>query len=167
MSKEILINEFIESLIIDRNKIEDLSKIDFKVMGYSYDISSLFNLIEKYQSDEVDIYQFDLVSKVVLIITEGDPLISLKLIISNIILNKKVVLFINNNFVGINTFLINKMTNLKINYNLNSEIYLDINNNYNKYIKVENKFDEIIYIGKQEAFEKIKKDFNNLKYISE
>lgn len=167
MSKEILINEFIESLIIDRNKIEDLSKIDFKVMGYSYDISSLFNLIEKYQSDEVDIYQFDLVSKVVLIITEGDPLINLKLIISNIILNKKVVLFINNNFVGINTFLINKMTNLKINYNLNSEIYLDTNNNYNKYIKVENKFDEIIYIGKQEAFEKIKKDFHNLKYISE
>lgn len=167
MSKEILINEFIESLIIDKNKIEDLSKIDFKVMDYSYDISSLFNLIEKYQSDEVDIYQFDLVSKVVLIITEGDPLINLKLIISNIILNKKVVLFINNNFVGINTFLINKMTNLKINYNLNSEIYLDTNNNYNKYIKVENKFDEIIYIGKQEAFEKIKKDFNNLKYISE
>ena len=36
--------------------------------------------------------------------------------------DKKVVLFINNNFVGINTFLINKMTNLKINYNLKETI---------------------------------------------
>ncbi len=167
MSIELLINEFIDSLTIDKNKIKDLLNTDSSIIGYNYDADLLFNMLEKYKLDEIDLYQFDLSSKVLLVIIEKDPVITLKVILTNLIMNKKMVLFINNSFLNINNFLINKYTKQKISYNLKGEIYLDTNISYNKYAKVKENFDQIVYIGKSENSEEIKKDFSNLKFISE
>lgn len=167
MSIELLINEFIDSLTIYKNKIKDLLNTDSSIIGYNYDADLLFNILEKYKLDEIDLYQFDLSSKVLLVIIEKDPVITLKVILTNLIMNKKMVLFINNSFLNINNFLINKYTKQKISYNLKGEIYLDTNISYDKYAKVKENFDQIVYIGKSENSEEIKKDFSNLKFISE
>ncbi len=167
MIKEDLVYEYIDLIKKDQYQLEEIDNIDFDIMGYSDSINNINYLIENFKIDDLDLYNLNPESKILFVITDGQPLITLKVVLSNIYQNKKIVLFINNNFVGVNTFLINKYTKIKIKYDLNGEMFLENSQSYNKYIALAEKFDEILFIGEEEMYNEIKKDFNNIKYIKE
>lgn len=167
MIKEDLVYEYIDLIKKDQYQLEEIDNIDFDIMGYSDSINNINYLIENFKIDDLDLYNLNPESKILFVITDGQPLITLKVVLSNIYQNKKIVLFINNNFVGVNTFLINKYTKIKIKYDLNGEMFLENSQSYNKYIALAKKFDEILFIGEEEMYNEIKKDFNNIKYIKE
>ncbi len=94
----------------------------------------------------------------ILVLSEGNPYITYKVIVSAILYNiKNVIVFTNNNYLGISHYLIKNFESLKSNIS----IILDISNNYNNYLSHIDKFDEVIFIGDENSYRELKEDFNN------
>lgn len=167
MNRQEIVNSLLNKLESSTSKFEALNKIDSCVMGYDFDISLLSDLVNNYMNDTVDNYLLDLTSKIILIITEGNPLITLKIILTNIFANKKIIIFPNNSFIGINKLLVHLYLETIKEYDLKGEIYLEEQDSIDKYIKVQEKIDEVLVIGENELFEMFKYDFKFSKYIEE
>lgn len=83
----------------------------------------------------------------ILFVTEGDPLISLRILCSIVDVKEEVILFINQGFIGLNKWLIDRYVQLTG----NSLHMIDFGKNYNKYIKMNYK---VIPIG-EDNFRKV------------
>ena len=140
----ILLNKMIE----EKEIIEELINIDNEVMNTNYVFNDYLSLFNNYLNTDNKLINVD---RNIVFITEGDVLITLD-ILSRIITSNKVVIFINQGFVGMNKWLINKYCEITGNNN----IMIDTDINYNKYIE---KGYVVIPIGESGIIDQVMEDF--------
>lgn len=135
----------------NKEKIEKLLKIDNSIMESNYKYEDFYNdyinYLKKYKESNIDI------DNDTLFITEGNPIITIDILNKVKYSNNKIIIFINQEYVAINKWLIYEFNNMT-----NKNIILDINNNYNKYIN--NKNLNIIPFGDIELIEEVKESLN-------
>ena len=108
----------------NKEKIEKLLKIDNSIMESNYKYEDFYNdyinYLKKYKESNIDI------DNDTLFITEGNPIITIDILNKVKYSNNKIIIFINQEYVAINKWLIYEFNNMT-----NKNIILDINNNYN------------------------------------
>lgn len=142
-------DELINYIISEKDIIEQLIEIDNDKMmdniSYEEFLKNCVGIIEKNK-------MMELKDEKILFVTEGSPYLTLQ-ILSNIWgSEKEVVIFINEGYLGLNRWLMERY--YEIGGNKNHK--LDINVNYNKYINKEYK---VIPIGEDAMKEAVIKDF--------
>lgn len=142
-------NELLEKLLFERDIVIELIKIDNEVMNKNYTFDDYYNGISNLLS--ISCKQIDITSNS-LFITEGSPIITLDLLRRLIVTDKKCIIFINQNYVGMNKWLIEQFYKITG----NSNVELDIGINYNKYIDKDYK---VIPLGEIELINTVMEDF--------
>lgn len=141
-------NELLNKLEEEREIVEELIKIDNEVMNTNYDYdyyTTLFSFVLE-QDLENRIIDQDIV-----FVTEGDVQITLQLLLKMGVGATRVI-FINQGFVGMNKWLVSKY----IEITGDSEVILDTDVNYNKYI---DKGYKVIPIGEDAVVSQVLEDF--------
>lgn len=132
----------------ERDIVEELIKIDNNIMNvkdsYNNYIDSFRNILE------TDVNYFDIDSSTIFI-TEGEVLVTLE-ILRRLNTDNDVIIYINQGYVGMNKWLINKYYELTG----NSNILLDTGNSYNKYI--DNGY-KVYPLGEDELVSQVLEDF--------
>ena len=141
-------NSILEYLEIEQNIVEELIKIDNDVMNTKYSYIDYYNAFDTRFSS--DVIQMDLNYDTVFV-TEGDVLLTLD-ILRRFNTDKHVIIFINQNNIAMNKWLISKYN--EITGNTNIELDLDIN--YNKYIDEGYK---VIPLGEDGLVDQVMEDF--------
>lgn len=139
---ENIFNIFIEN----KEKIEKLLLIDNQIEKTNITFDEIV-LYFKNSSNNLNIN----INKNNLIVTEGEPFTTIDIIKSLINTSNKNILFINRSFVGINKWLVEVLAQ-----ELNENLVLDINNNYNNYL---NSNLNVVPIGEEEMVKQVLEDF--------
>ena len=138
-------NELINLIIEEQETLEQLIAIDNNIMNRSIHYQDFLNQSIKIINQNIKITNDT--NKKRLLITDGDPLLTLAILNSQI--NQDTTIFINHHYVALNKWLItryNQLTN-DINY------HIDFSINYNHYIKNKKEY-EIIQAGEYDQIEK-------------
>lgn len=138
--------EIIESFVIEKETILKLIKLDNKINHSNIKYDDLYELL--LNSEKLPFK----VDEDILFITEGEPIYTIAILKSILYSKKKYILFVNQNYLGINKWLIARY-NESVGF---SQVYLDCNNNYNKYFKTELK---VIPLGEKVFIDEIYNDF--------
>lgn len=140
--------EIIDFIINEKDILMELIKIDNQIMyqNMTYDmfLNKAMEVIGKRKYIETD--------KKLLFITEGNPILTLNILNNIVMVDKEVVLFVNQSYQGLNRWLFDKY--LKITGNVKHTI--DFGINYNKYIGRDYK---VVSIGEKEFREEVFRDF--------
>ncbi|MGN1370848.1 MAG: hypothetical protein ACI4XM_01005 [Candidatus Coprovivens sp.] len=142
-------NELLDYLIVEKEIVEKLIEIDNDKMNSKIrfsDYYDVFSLLLKKKYKEI------MINKESLFITEGNPLTTLELLMSIKDTSYKTIIFINQGFVAMNKWLIDKFYKIVGNYN----IELDVSINYNDYI---NKDYKVVPIGEDGLNNQVLEDF--------
>lgn len=145
--------EIIASLEMEKETISKLIQLDNKINHSNINYNNLLELLLNTEKLSMDIN----VDEDILFITEGEPTYTIAILKSVINSNKKYTLFVNQNYLGINKWLIARF-NESVGF---SQIYLDCGNNYNKYFKMKLK---VIPLGEKVFIDEVCNDFyvNNI-----
>lgn len=141
-------NEILEYLSIEEQKVEELIEIDNDIMNTKYSFNDYYNAIESRFNIEIE--QIDIKENTVFI-TEGDVILTLD-ILRRFNTDKKIVIFVNQSYLGMNKWLMSKYYEITGNNN----IILDEGINYNKYI---DKGFKIIPLGEDGLIDQVMEDF--------
>ncbi len=123
--------------------VNELIKIDNKIMNDNFNIDKLLN--HAYDTTNLELNNS-------LIFYDGNPLITIKLINSNI---ENCILYPNSSYIAVNKFIIS--------YKENNHLCLDCNDF--KYEKVKEVFDNIIVLNDETLHEELKITYPDIKYI--
>lgn len=141
------INYLKEQFIEEKDILEELINIDNDIMNTNITYQSYLTYINNIKLPE----HLPNIPTNTLFITEGSPLLTIDIL--NILnSNHNYIIFINQGYIAINKWLINKY----ISYTGNTNVELDININYNDYINLGYK---VIPIGENALIDTIIKDF--------
>ena len=144
-----ILYQLIESIQEDEIILNELIKIDNKILGTNYSIKTLLNDINELISENKQVKI--IIDEKTLIITDGIPKDTLD-IINRISINEECILFINRYCVAINKWLINEFQNITGN-----KIDLDIDINYNKHLNSNIK--KLIVKGEEELINAVNREF--------
>lgn len=144
-----ILYQLIESIQEDEIILNELIKIDNKILGTNYSIKTLLNDINELISENKQ--EKIIIDEKTLIITDGIPKDTLD-IINRISINEECILFINRYCVAINKWLINEFQNITGN-----KIDLDIDINYNKHLNSNIK--KLIVKGEEELINAVNREF--------
>lgn len=142
-------NELLDYLIVEKEIVEKLIEIDNDKMNSKIrfsDYYDAFSLLLKKNYKEI------MINKESLFITEGNPLTTFELLMSIKETSYKTIIFINQEFVAMNKWLIDKFYKIVGNDN----IELDVSINYNNYI---NKDYKVVPIGEDGLTNQVLEDF--------
>lgn len=142
-------NELLDYLIVEKEIVEKLIEIDNDKMNSKIrfsDYYDAFSLLLKKNYKEI------MINKESLFITEGNPLTTFELLMSIKETSYKTIIFINQGFVAMNKWLIDKFYKIVGNDN----IELDVSINYNNYI---NKDYKVVPIGEDGLTNQVLEDF--------
>ena len=142
-------NELLDYLIVEKEIVEKLIEIDNDKMNSKIrfsDYYDAFSLLLKKNYKEI------MINKESLFITEGNPLTTFELLMSIKETSYKAIIFINQGFVAMNKWLIDKFYKIVGNDN----IELDVSINYNNYI---NKDYKVVPIGEDGLTNQVLEDF--------
>lgn len=141
-------NEILEHLSNEEQIVEELINIDNDIMNTKYSFNDYYNAIES--RFNIDIEQIDIKENTVFV-TEGDVILTLD-ILRRFNTAKKIVIFVNQSYLGMNKWLMSKYYEITGNNN----IILDEAVNYNKYI---DKGFKVIPLGEEGLIEQVMEDF--------
>lgn len=141
-------NEILEHLSNEEQIVEELINIDNDIMNTKYSFNDYYNAIES--RFNIDIEQIDIKENTVFV-TEGDVILTLD-ILRRFNTAKKIVIFVNQSYLGMNKWLMSKYYEITGNNN----IILDEEVNYNKYI---DKGFKVIPLGEEGLIEQVMEDF--------
>lgn len=142
-------NELLTKLEEESEILEELIKIDNEVMNTTYNFNSYYEVFECILNDNY--YKMSIVDMDTVFVTEGDVFITLELL-KRLRIASKVVIFINQGFVGMNKWLVTKYKEITGNDN----VILDTSINYNKYI---DKGYKVVPIGEDAMIDQVLEDF--------
>ena len=144
-----ILYQLIKSIQEDEIILNELIKIDNKILGTNYSIKTLLNDINELISENKQ--EKIIIDEKTLIITDGIPKDTLD-IINRISINEECILFINRYCVAINKWLINEFQNITGN-----KIDLDIDINYNKHLN--SNIRKLIVKGEEELINAVNREF--------
>ena len=141
--------ELLDNLLFERDMVEQIIEIDNDKMNTNY---SFQNYYDAFSSLIISYNKELLINNNSLFITEGNPILTLDILLRVKSVSCNVVIFINQGFVGMNKWLINQFYKIIGNGN----IELDVGINYNNYIDKEYK---VIPLGEEELTNQVMEDF--------
>ena len=141
-------NEILEYISNEEQIVEELIEIDNDIMSTKYSFNDYYNAIESRFNIEIE--QIDIKENTVFI-TEGDVILTLD-ILRRFNTDKKIIIFVNQSYLGMNKWLMSKYYEITGNNN----IILDEGINYNKYI---DKGFKIIPLGEDGLIDQVMEDF--------
>lgn len=141
-------NEILEHLSNEEQIVEELINIDNDIMNTKYSFNDYYNAVESRFNIEIE--QIDIKENTVFV-TEGDVILTLD-ILRRFNTEKKIVIFVNQSYLGMNKWLMSKYYEITGNNN----IILDEGINYNKYI---DKGFKIIPLGEDGLIDQVMEDF--------
>ena len=142
-------NELINAMISEKDILEQLITIDNKKMSESMNYDTLLN-----QSIEIVKTSDALNSDTnMLFLTDGNPLLTLYILKAIHSSSYKVIIFINQGYMALNKWLIERYHDLANNENHS----IDFSINYNKYIGTDYK---VIPLGEKEFTDAVLADFS-------
>lgn len=141
----------LNKIILEREDFDILVNADNSI-GLNVTSEDIINFLEFTTDDQV------ITSPIIgnIIITEGDILSVLKTILSLSKYEGNYKIFINEDNMGTNAYLVSRANDCYKELNLNIEIEIDFNENYNKYVN-----DMVTLIGSKDFIETASVDFNN------
>lgn len=141
--------ELLDNLLFEKEIVEQLIDIDNDKMNTNYNFKNYYDSVSSLIFSE---NKELLINNNSLFITEGNPLLTLNLLLRIKSTSYKVVIFINQGFVGMNKWLINQFYKIVGNGN----VELDVGINYNDYIGKEYK---VIPVGENGLIDQVMEDF--------
>lgn len=146
-------DEFFKLLIEDKVVFSKLIEIDNKVMRTNLTFDDYYREFWNLANRKVDSWKIE---KKTLFITEGSPLLTFIILRQLINIDIECILFINQNFVGVNKWLVDRMISIS---GESIKLVLDTDINYNKYIKMDDL--KIVSLGEENLFYCVMEDFKN------
>lgn len=146
-------DEFFKLLIEDKVVFSKLIEIDNKVMRTNLTFDDYYREFWNLANRKVDSWKIE---KKTLFITEGSPLLTFIILRQLINIDIECILFINQNFVGVNKWLVDRMISIS---GESIKLVLDTDINYNKYIKMDDL--KIVPLGEENLFYCVMEDFKN------
>ncbi len=141
--------ELLDTLLYEKETVEQLVEIDNDIMNTKYTYDGYYDGIKKLFDKDVENINLNSNS---LFVTEGDVLLTLDILRRLEKTRKKVVIFINQNYVGLNKWVMKKFYEITDNYN----VELDTSNNYDEYIDDGYK---VIPVGEDALVSQVLEDF--------
>lgn len=143
--------ELLNRVLVEKEIIEKLIAIDNKRNFSNITFDDFYNNLSITINNDND--NVNVVDSNTLFITEGSPYLTAQ-ILKSLVNTREYVIFINQGFVALNEWLVARYKKL-----MNNEINvtLDIDINYNKYIK--NKKYKVLPLGEKELIKQVKYDF--------
>ncbi len=141
--------ELLDTLLYEKETVEQLIEIDNDIMNTKYTYDGYYDGIKKLFDKDVENINLNSNS---LFVTEGDVLLTLDILRRLEKARKKVVIFINQNYVGLNKWVMKKFYEITDNYN----VELDTSNNYDEYIDDGYK---VIPVGEDALVSQVLEDF--------
>lgn len=146
-----MLKKILDNLLFEKDIIEQLIEIDNDKMNKRINFEDYYNAIKIYS----DNYYNNLELKEdTLFITEGEPLITIKLLNQLQDIDVKCVIFINQGYIAMNKWLMNQFYTVT----KNSNVEIDYSINYNKYI---DKNYKVFPIGEDGLINRVIADFYN------
>lgn len=139
--------EIIDALEREKDTISKLIQLDNKINHSNIKYNDLYDLLLNTKKLSIS------VEEDILFLTEGDPAYTIAILKSIFNNTNKYALFVNQKYLGINKWLIARY-NESVGF---LQIYLDCDENYNKYFKSKLK---VIPLGEKVFVEEIYNDFN-------
>lgn len=146
-------DEFFKVLIEDKVVFSKLIEIDNKVMRTNLTFDDYYREFWNLAHRKVDSWKIE---KKTLFVTEGSPLLTFIILMQLINIDIECILFINQNFVGVNKWLVDRMISIS---GESIKLVLDTDINYNKYIKMDDL--KIVPLGEENLFYCVMEDFKN------
>lgn len=141
--------ELLDNLLFEKEIVEQLIEIDNDKMNTNYNFNNYYDAINSLvSSDNKEL----LINNNSLFITEGNPLLTLNILLRVKSTSYKVVIFVNQGFVGMNKWLINQFYKIVGNGN----VELNVGINYNDYIDKKYK---VIPLGEDGLTNQVMEDF--------
>ena len=141
--------ELLDNLLFEKEIVEQLIEIDNDKMNTNYNFNNYYDAINSLvSSDNKEL----LINNNSLFITEGNPLLTLNILLRVKSTSYKVVIFVNQGFVGMNKWLINQFYQIIGNGN----VELNVGINYNDYIDKKYK---VIPLGEDGLTNQVMEDF--------
>lgn len=141
--------ELLDNLLFEKEIVEQLIEIDNDKMNTNYNFNNYYDAINSLlSSDNKEL----LINNNSLFITEGNPLLTLNILLRVKSTSYKVVIFINQGFVAMNKWLINQFYKIVGNGN----VELNVGINYNDYIDKKYK---VIPLGEDGLTNQVMEDF--------
>lgn len=141
--------ELLDNLFFEKEIVEQLIEIDNDKMNTNYNFNNYYDAINSLvSSDDKEL----LINNNSLFITEGNPLLTLNILLKVKSTSYKVVIFVNQGFVGMNKWLINQFYKIVGNGN----VELNVGINYNDYIDKKYK---VIPLGEDGLTNQVMEDF--------
>ncbi len=141
--------ELLERFMIDKDILLELIELDNDIMGSSYTYDNYYDALFKLSDTPCKDIILDMNS---LFIIDGNPVVLVDLLRRLKYVDKETIIFINQGFVGINSWLMKQFYEIT----QNSNIELDRGINYNKYI---NKDYKIVPLGEVGIVDSVLEDF--------
>lgn len=144
-------SNLLSKILLEKEDFDMLINAD-NVLGLNVTSEDIINYLEFTTTDQV------ITSPIIghSIITEGDILSILKVVLSLSKYEGTYKLFINEDNMGTNAYLVSRANNCYKDLNLNVDIDLDFSENYNKYVN-----EMVTLVGSKDFIETASKDFNN------
>ena len=146
-------DQFFKVLIEDKVVVSKLIEIDNKVMRTNLTFDDYYREFWNLANRKVDSWKIE---KKTLFVTEGSPLLTFIILMQLINIDIECILFINQNFVGVNKWLVDRMISIS---GESIKLVLDTDINYNKYIKMDDL--KIVPLGEENLFYCVMEDFKN------
>ena len=141
--------ELLDNLFFEKEIVEQLIEIDNDKMNTNYNFNNYYDAINSLvSSDNKEL----LINNNSLFITEGNPLLTLNILLRVKSTSYKVVIFVNQGFVAMNKWLINQFYKIVGNGN----VELNVGINYNDYIDKKYK---VIPLGEDGLTNQVMEDF--------
>lgn len=141
--------ELLDNLLFEKEIVEQLIEIDNDKMNTNYNFNNYYDAINSLvSSDNKEL----LINNNSLFITEGNPLLTLNILLRVKSTSYKVVIFVNQGFVAMNKWLINQFYKIVGNGN----VELNVGINYNDYIGKKYK---VIPLGEDGLTNQVMEDF--------
>lgn len=141
--------ELLDNLLFEKEIVEQLIEIDNDKMNTNYNFNNYYDAINSLvSSDNKEL----LINNNSLFITEGNPLLTLNILLRVKSTSYKVVIFVNQGFVAMNKWLINQFYKIVGNGN----VELNVGINYNDYIVKKYK---VIPLGEDGLTNQVMEDF--------
>ncbi len=141
--------ELLDNLLFEKEIVEQLIEIDNDKMNTNYNFNNYYDAINSLvSSDNKEL----LINNNSLFITEGNPLLTLNILLRVKSTSYKVVIFVNQGFVAMNKWLINQFYKIVGNGN----VELNVGINYNDYIDKKYK---VIPLGEDGLTNQVMEDF--------
>jgi len=145
----------LEKILEEKESFDTLISAD-NVLGLNVTSEDIINYLEFANDDNT--LNGPIIGNV--IITEGDILSILKIVNDLKNYSGEFTVYINEDNLGTNTYLITRANQIYKEYNMNLNIKIDYSENYNLYLKT-----LVTIIGSKEFIEESKMDFDNANHI--